>query len=108
MEHEVHQDLPWLNQENQWLYIIYTLQRVIIFRGKSVNSYFEGETHQIPSFGIPKLQFFSETPTLQSTIIFHHQLQPSLFILFVYFQHFSFLPHTYFQFFLYLLLAKHT
>ena len=64
MEPEVHQVLLWLYQENQWLYMIYTLQRVIIFRGNSVNSYFEGKTHQIQSINISKLQFFSETPSL--------------------------------------------
>ena len=59
MEAEVHQVLLWLYQENQWLYIIYTPQRVIIFRAKWVNSYFEGKTHQIQSI-----------KTLQITIFF--------------------------------------
>ena len=50
MELEVHQVLLWLCQVNSWLYIIYTLHRVI-------------KTHQNQSANIPKLQIFSETPT---------------------------------------------
>ena len=58
---EVHQVLLWLHQENQWLHIKYILQRVIIFKGRRVNSKFEGKTHQI-QLAPPQLQFFSETP----------------------------------------------
>ena len=64
MEPEVHPVLLWLYLENTWLYIICTLQRVIIFWGRRVNSNFEGKTHQIQLINIPKLQIFSETPTL--------------------------------------------
>ena len=49
MEPEVHQVLLWLYQENPWLHIICTLQMVIIFGGRRVNSNFEGKTHQILS-----------------------------------------------------------
>ena len=59
MEPEVHQVLLWLYQENPWLYIIYTLQTVIIFEGRRVNSNFEGKTHQIQLINTPKLQIFS-------------------------------------------------
>ena len=48
----------WGISGNQWLYIIYTLQRVIAFRGRKVNSYFEGKTHQIQLINTPKLIFF--------------------------------------------------
>ena len=58
MDPEVHQVLPWLYQENQWLHITYTLQRVINFRRRRVNSYFEEKTHQIQLINTPKLQFF--------------------------------------------------
>ena len=108
MESKVHLVLLWLYHENQWLYIIYTPQRVTIFRGRRVSFYLEGKTHQTQLINTPKLQIFSETPSPQPTIIFHHQLQPSLYILSVYIQHFLFVPHSYFQFFLYLLLSKHT
>ena len=47
-----------VDQENQWLFIIYTLQMVIIFEGRRVNSFFEGKTHQIQLNNTPKLQFF--------------------------------------------------
>ena len=47
MEPDVHQVLLWLHQENPWLYIVYTLQRVIIFGGGRVNSNFGGKIHQI-------------------------------------------------------------
>ena len=59
MEPEVHQVLLWLYQENPWLYILYTLQTVIIFEGRRVNSNFEGKTHQIQLINTPKLQIFS-------------------------------------------------
>ena len=63
MESEVHQVLLWLYQEDQWLYIIYALQRVIVFRGRKVNSNLEGKTQQIQLIDTAKLQFFSETLT---------------------------------------------
>ena len=63
MDPEVHQVLLWLCQKNPLLYIIYTLQRVIIFWGRMVNSNFQGKTHQIQLINTPKLQIFSETPT---------------------------------------------
>ena len=47
MEPEGHQVLLWLYQEYPGLYIIYTLQRVIIFERTRVNSDFEGKTLQI-------------------------------------------------------------
>ena len=58
MEPEVHQVLLWLYQVNPWLYIIFTLQRVIIFWGRKVNSNFEGKTRQVQLANIPKLQIF--------------------------------------------------
>ena len=47
MEPELHQFLLRLYHGNPWLFIIYTLQRVIIFGAKRINSNFEGKTHQI-------------------------------------------------------------
>ena len=47
MERDVHQVLLWLHQENPWLYIVYTLQRVIIFGGGRGNSNFGRKIHQI-------------------------------------------------------------
>ena len=63
MEPEVHQILLWLYQENPWLYMIYTLQRVITFWGRRANSNSEGKTHEIQLINTPKLKIFSETPT---------------------------------------------
>ena len=63
MESKVHLVLLWLYHENQWLYIIYTPQRVIIFRGRRVSFYLEGKTHQTQLINTPKLQIFSETPS---------------------------------------------
>ena len=47
MQPEFHQVLLRLYQENFWLYIIYTPQRVIIFGGSRVTSNLEEKTFQI-------------------------------------------------------------
>ena len=47
MESNVHQVLLWLYQENSWLYVIFTLQRAIIFGGGRENSNFGRTIHQI-------------------------------------------------------------
>ena len=47
MESNVHQVLLRLYQENSWLYVIFTLQRAIIFGGGRENSNFGRNIHQI-------------------------------------------------------------
>ena len=71
-----------------------------------VNSYFEGKTHQIQLISTPKLQFFF----WKTNLLTNYNLSPiiTFIIYYIYIQRFPFLPHSYFQFFLYLLLAKHT
>ena len=63
MEPEVHQVLLRLYQKDPWLHIKYTFQRVIIFGGGGYIPIFGTKIHQIQLINIPKLRFFSETPT---------------------------------------------
>ena len=58
MEPEIRKILLWLYQDNQLLYKIYNLHRVIMFSWRRVNSYFVGRTHQTQLIDNPKLQFF--------------------------------------------------
>ena len=78
-------------QEDQWLCIIYTLQRVIIFEGRTVNFFFEGKNHQIQLNNTPKVQFFlnhqpPNQPLSKTTIYnLHYMFCQSIFNSFLFF-----------------------
>ena len=60
MEHsEVHQISLYLYQENPWLCIIHTLQRVIIPRGRRIIPFFVGKIHHIQLSSTPQITNFS-------------------------------------------------
>ena len=105
MEPDVHQVLLWLYQENPWLYVIHTLQRVIIFGGRRVNSNFGERVHQIQLVNTPQITISFWITNLLS----NYSLAPPPITFIkcsVNIQYFSFFPHCYFQFFLYLLLVQ--